>query len=160
KPHSPIICIGNLVAGGSGKTPLTLAVADLLLNSGRELVVSTSGYGSPRQHEASFAPSCQLDVEEWGDEATMMRWLKPELPLVVGRDRVRAAEIVASISPGAIMLMDDGFQHLPLKKDVTVVVDVKSANQFCFPAGPYREPRRIGLNRADRVLRSGVDFSG
>ena len=160
QPHSPIVCIGNLVAGGSGKTPLTLAVADLLVAAGREVVVSTSGYGSPRQHEATLAPAGSLDVEEWGDEATMMRWLRPDLRLVVGRNRVLAAEIVAADAPGAVMLMDDGFQHLPLEKNVTVVVDVDGANKFCFPAGPLREPRRVGLSRADRVVRASVDFTG
>ncbi len=158
--HRPVVCVGNIVAGGSGKTPLTLTIAELLIQSGREVVVSTSGYGSVRAHEATMAPEGELDVEEWGDESTMMRWLRPDLSLVVGRDRVRAGEIVAAARPGAVMLMDDGFQHLPLAKDVTAVVDVEGVNRFCFPAGPYREPRWVGLRRADRVLRRGVDFEG
>jgi tetraacyldisaccharide 4'-kinase len=158
--HRPVVCIGNLVAGGSGKTPLTLAIAELLVQFGFDVVVSTSGYGSEKQHEASMAPGGELDVDVWGDESTMMRWLMPDLKLVVGRDRVRAGEIVASECPGAVMLMDDGFQHLPLQKDVAIVVDVEGLNRFCFPAGPYREPRGIGLRRADKVVRRGGDFDG
>lgn len=160
RPHRPVICVGNLVAGGTGKTPLTLAVADLIAKSGRAVVVSSSGYGSPRQHGAQFAPPGELDVDEWGDEATMMRWLRPELNLVVGRDRVEAATVINTKAPGAVMVMDDGMQHLPLAKDVVLAVDVKGKNGLCFPAGPYREPRAVGLRRADRVMRPGVDFSG
>lgn len=160
RPHQPVICVGNLVAGGTGKTPLTLAVADLFLKAGREVVVSSSGYGSPRQHGAQFAPPGELDVDEWGDEATMMRWLRPNLDLVVGRDRVGAAKVVNTKAPHAVMVMDDGMQHLPLAKDVVFVVESAAKNRLCFPAGPYREPRSVGLRRADKVMRPGVDFSG
>lgn len=160
RAHWPVVCIGNLVAGGSGKTPLTLAIADFLREEGWEVVVSTSGYGSRRQHGATFAPAGDLDVEEWGDESTMMRWLRPDLELVVGRDRVSAAKAVAVERPKAVMVMDDGFQHLPLEKHLTLVVDVAGRNRLCFPAGPLREPRWLGLPRADRVLRPGVDFGG
>jgi len=150
-PHQPIICVGNLTTGGSGKTPTTLYIAGILKSLGREVVIGCSGYGSPHSEEASIAPSGSLDAKEWSDEAAMMRWLLPDVPLIVGRNRVRAAELCEENFPDAVLLMDDGFQHMPLKKDLTVVLDPPTENKHCIPAGPYREPHR-NLNRASLVL--------
>src|ERR1022692_4001728 len=72
--HRPVICIGNLVVGGSGKTPATLAVAQLLLDMGEPIVLSVSGYGSPRSEAASIAPMGPLPAAKWGDEPAMVRW--------------------------------------------------------------------------------------
>lgn len=159
EPHKPVVCIGNLLAGGSGKTPLTLTIYDLLTEGGHQVVVGCSGYGSPHEHEATLAPEGQLNPAEWGDEPAMLRWLRPNMPLVIGRNRVLAAKLVNQNHPQSVLLMDDGFQHLPLKKHLTLVVDPESENPFCFPAGPYREPRRTGQKRADRLLRPGIEFA-
>jgi tetraacyldisaccharide 4'-kinase len=142
EPHVPVVCVGNLVVGGTGKTPTTMAVAAILRSMRYRVVLSLSGYGAPRNEGATFAPEGPLEAKEWGDEAAMIRWLMPELPLVVGRKRVQAAEIVNARFPDAVMLMDDGFQHLPLKKHITLLLDSNDPpNQQCLPAGPYREPR-------------------
>lgn len=125
---------------------------------GREVAVSCSGYGSPASQQARFAPEGELDASEWGDEPAMIRWRMPEVPLVVGRDRVRAAELVAERFPHAIMLMDDGFQHLPLRKHVSIVLEPAGRNHICLPAGPYREPRKH-LARADLVLPNGFKLA-
>lgn len=149
KPHSPILCIGNLVSGGSGKTPVTLHITSLL---DREVVVSCSGYGSPASEAARVAPEGPLSAAEWGDEAALFRWLKPDLPLIVGRRRVLAAQLCHEHFPSAVLLMDDGFQHLPLAKDLTIILDPETPpNKRCLPAGPYREPRG-NRRRADLVL--------
>jgi tetraacyldisaccharide 4'-kinase len=82
----------------------------------------------------------------------MLRWFLPDVPIVVGRRRVLAAEIVAREHPDAVLVMDDGFQHLPLKKHVSILLDPeRPRNTHCLPAGPYREPR-FERNRADLVL--------
>ncbi|HWD41272.1 MAG TPA: tetraacyldisaccharide 4'-kinase [Fimbriimonas sp.] len=152
KPHRQVVCIGNLQVGGSGKSPLTLFVADLLQRAGREVVVSCSGYGSPRAESATLAPEGELNAREWGDEPAMFRWLRPDLPLIVGRKRVRAAEIAHASFPNSVMLMDDGFQHLPLRKDTTILLDpLHPDNARCLPAGPYREPR-WNRKRANLVI--------
>ena len=152
RPHKPVICVGNLVVGGTGKSPLVLHVADVLEQLGYEVVIGCSGYGSPRAEAASIAPSGELDPSEWGDEPSMIRWLRPNITLVVGRRRVLAAELVARHHPNAVLLMDDGMQHLPLHKDLTMLIDEESAvNSFCLPAGPYREPRS-SRKHADIVL--------
>lgn len=150
-PHSPVVCVGNLQVGGTGKTPATIHLADVLLSMGREVVVSCSGYGSPASEAARLAPSGPLDAGEWGDEAALFRWLRPELPLIVGRRRVLAAETCHREFPTALLLMDDGFQHLPLKKHLTIVLDPPSPNRRCLPAGPYREPWS-NRGRADVVI--------
>ncbi len=153
KPKVPTICIGNLLVGGAGKSPMTRYCAGLLAKMGYKVVVGCSGYGSPRQHEATLAPPGELDPEEWGDEPAMFRWLMPDIPLVVGRDRVLAAELVADAYPGCILLMDDGYQHLRLEPQVRILLDPESPiNLLCLPAGPYREPRSLGRKRADLIL--------
>ncbi len=169
RPHSPVICIGNLQVGGTGKTPVAVHVADLLAEGAQRpapgarspapgtlhpVAISCSGYGSPASRDASVAPAGELKASEWGDEAALIRWLRPEIPLIVGRNRVRAASLGHSSFPGSILLMDDGFQHLPLYKDVAIVLDPPVENRRCLPAGPYREPwgnrRRADLVVPDR----------
>ncbi|MFQ3587735.1 MAG: tetraacyldisaccharide 4'-kinase [Fimbriimonadaceae bacterium] len=152
RPHRPVVCVGNLRVGGSGKSPVTMHVYEVLRGLGREVVVSASGYGSPASQAATLAPEGDLRAAEWGDEPSMFRLAYPEMPVIVGRDRVRAAEICAAEFPNATLLLDDGFQHLPLAKDITILLDAPGANGLCLPAGPYREPRRIGRRRASTVL--------
>jgi len=151
-PHSPIVCVGNLVSGGSGKTPITLHLVQVLRELGNEVVVSSSGYGSPKSDAASVAPDGDLDARTWGDEAALFRHTYPDLPLIVGRRRVLAAQLAGESFPGAVLMLDDGFQHLPLKKDLTILLDPeRPLNRMCLPAGPYREPR-WNRKRADLVL--------
>ena len=152
EPHRPVICIGNLVAGGSGKSPLTMYLARILIASGREVVIGCSGYGFEMASAAQFAPDGPLDPMVWGDEPSMIRSLLPDVAIVVGRRRVLAAELVHQRYPNAVLLMDDGFTHTPLKKHLTIVLDDPfPTNPYCQPAGPYREPRRNRL-LADLVL--------
>lgn len=152
EPHCPVLCIGNLTVGGSGKSPLTLHLYDLIREMGREVVVSASGYGSRRSESATVAPEGDLDALEWGDEPAMLRWLRPEMALVVGRGRVHAAELAHQTLLDSVLLLDDGFQHLPLKKHLTLLLDpLDPPNKRCLPAGPYREPRS-NRRRADLVL--------
>lgn len=141
EPHSPVVCVGNLQVGGSGKTPLTLHLAKLLREMGKQVAISASGYGSPRAESAAIAPEGELSASEWGDEPAMIRWLLPGVPLIVGRNRVRAATLCAERFPSSVLLLDDGFQHLPLRKHVSLVLlPAPGSNRLCLPAGPLREP--------------------
>ncbi|MBS1724976.1 MAG: tetraacyldisaccharide 4'-kinase [Armatimonadetes bacterium] len=155
EPHCPVVTVGNLVAGGSGKTPLSLHLASTIASLGHRVVLSMSGYGAPRSHDATLAPAGEISAREWGDEPAMVRWLAPELPLVVGRDRVEAARLAHAADPDCVLLLDDGFQHLRLRQHVPIVLDAPGSNRFCLPAGPYREPRSTGLARARLVLPGG-----
>ena len=152
EPHRPVVCVGNLVSGGSGKTPATLHVAQVLADLGHSVVLSASGYGSPGSEAATLIPEGPLDPSEWGDEPALYRELLPAVPIIVGRRRVLAAEICAREFPDAVLLMDDGFQHLPLRKHLSMILDSpEPENRMCLPAGPYREPR-WNRRRADLVL--------
>ena len=152
QPHRPVIVVGNLIAGGAGKTPVTIFLAKLLLEMGEKVVIGCSGYGFPHEHGAALAPGGELLASEWADEPAMIRYLLPSVPLVVGRDRVLAAELVHAHLPDHILLMDDGFQHLRLRNHISIVLDEVLLNSFCIPAGPYREPKTTGRARADVVL--------
>lgn len=152
EPHKPVLCVGNLTAGGSGKTPFVALLArGIPSRLGREVVIGCSGYGSPRAEAATLAPEGALAAKEWGDEAALLRELVPGVPLVVGRRRVLAAEIAHQAFPRAVLLMDDGLQHLPLRKHATIVLDPDRGNRATFPAGPYREPRSH-RSRADLLI--------
>lgn len=145
KPYEakvPVICVGNLIVGGSGKSPTVLAMLRYLRQLGNPVIVGCSGYGSPGSREATIAPEGPLDPARWGDEPAMLRWLDPDIPLVIGRNRVFAAQLVEQKFPDHILLMDDGLQHKPLKKDLSILLDPPYVrNGMCLPAGPYREPR-------------------
>ncbi|MCE9559739.1 MAG: tetraacyldisaccharide 4'-kinase [Armatimonadetes bacterium] len=151
RPHQPVICVGNLRVGGTGKTPLTIEIARILVDAGHKVAISASGYGSPGSEEASLAPEGPLLASRWGDEPALMRIKLPSVPLIIGRNRVRAAALCHEHFPDHVMLMDDGFQHLPLAKDLTIVIDPKSENRLCFPAGPYRETV-LTSGRADLIF--------
>lgn len=154
RPCVPVLTVGNLIAGGAGKTPVTLYVARLLRDAGVPVVASLSGYGFPRSENATLTPNGQLEVLEWGDEPAVFRDALADVPLVVGRDRVMASQIIERDFPKSVMVMDDGFQHLRLAQDVSLVLDPGLPNQFCLPAGPYREPKSTGRKRATLTLPS------
>ncbi len=159
KPHKRILCVGNCTAGGTGKTPTVIFIAQQIAAIGHTVVIGCSGYGSPHAADATLAPDGPLDPTEWGDEPAEIRSALPDVPIIVGRARVTAASLVHQHFPDSVLLMDDGFQHLPLAKDSTIVLDSGSANRFTFPAGPYREPLSVGRKRASLVIGPSEAFS-
>lgn len=152
RPSVVSLCVGNLTAGGSGKTPVTIHLVNALRRLGATVVVSCSGYRGASESGASLAPEGPLSAGQWGDEAALLRDLLSETPLIVGRDRVQAAQIAEREFPDAVLVLDDGFQHLRLQASKYLVLhDPAGKNSRCLPAGPFREPRS-GLKRADLVL--------
>lgn len=151
-PKIPVVVVGNLTVGGMGKTPTTLAVCRLLREIGLPPVISASGYGAPRSEAATLAPAGALSASEWGDEPALMRWLEPELPIIVGRRRTLAAQICAESFPNGVLVMDDGYQHKPLRHDISILLDLEQvSNALVLPGGPYRQPR-AHRSRADYLL--------
>jgi tetraacyldisaccharide-1-P 4'-kinase len=151
----PVIGVGSLWAGGVGKTPVTIAVARLLQEAGVRVAVLTHGYGGSRYHTGALVDPLQHpDPAEVGDEAAELRLALPDVPIAVGKWRVRMAQAaMARWSPDALVL-DDGFQHLPLARTLDLVLlpaESPLGNGYCLPAGPLREPPD-GLQRASGVV--------
>jgi tetraacyldisaccharide-1-P 4'-kinase len=151
----PVIGIGSLWAGGVGKTPVTIAVARLLQEAGVRVAVLTHGYGGSRYRTGALVdPAQHPDPAAVGDEAAELRLALPDVPIAVGKWRVRMAQAaMARWSPDALVL-DDGFQHLPLARTLDLVLlpaESPLGNGYCLPAGPLREPPD-GLQRASGAV--------
>jgi tetraacyldisaccharide 4'-kinase len=146
----PVVCVGNLVAGGSGKTPVVLSLAAALGDSGAVPHAVTRGYGGRLAGPVRVDPA-RHDAIAVGDEALL---LARRLPCWVARDR--AAGIRAAIDGGAgAIVLDDGFQNPSVAKDLAlVVVDAEFGfgNARVIPAGPLRERIAPGLARADAIV--------
>ena len=141
----PVISVGNLVTGGAGKTPLTLFLARKLASHGPVAVLSR-GYGGSQPAGAWERVPCRGDsrslAKYFGDEPVLMARKMPEVAVWVGADRRLSGR--AAVEAGArVVLLDDGFQHLKLQRDVDLVLLDASAplgNGKLLPAGPLREP--------------------
>jgi tetraacyldisaccharide 4'-kinase len=155
KMSVPVIVVGNITVGGSGKTPLTLALAEQLIELGWHPGIVSRGYGGANAAVAPVPPSG--DPDTFGDEALLMA--QRELcPVWVGRDRAAAARALLSAHPECdVLLSDDGLQHYRLKRDVEIAVvdgERRFGNGFLLPAGPLREtPAR--LKTVDAVVING-----
>jgi tetraacyldisaccharide 4'-kinase len=151
----PVICVGNLVAGGAGKTPAALALIDLITAHGGRPHLLTRGYGGSLAGPAAVNPAAH-DAASVGDEALL---LAAHAPTWVARDRRAGAR--AAVAAGAgIIVMDDGLQNPTLHHDCDIVVvdgGYGFGNGLVMPAGPLREPIAAGLERARLVIVVGAD---
>jgi tetraacyldisaccharide 4'-kinase len=149
----PVVCIGNLVLGGAGKTPTALTVAKLLRDQGEMPVFLSRGYGG-RSKQPTKVDAIDHRAADVGDEPLLLAQVAPT---IVARNRVMGAK--AGIAAGAsVLVMDDGFQNPALHKDVSLlVIDAARAagNGRVFPAGPLRAPLIAQLRRADALVLVG-----
>lgn len=138
----PVVVVGNLVAGGAGKTPAVLAVVDLLRRNGYEPGIVSRGHGGSAIGAQGVDVRPDTPASVCGDEPLLLR-RRGGAPVVVGADRPAAARTLRRLHPEVdIVVADDGLQHLRLHRDAQLIVfDERGAgNGFVLPAGPLREP--------------------
>jgi len=150
KTEVPVICIGNIVLGGSGKTPTVELVCDILKNNNFSPHILTAGYGGYLKNVVRVNSSLHSYLQV-GDEALLSAEVSPTW---IGKNRINSSK--AAILAGAnVLVMDDGFQNNSIEKDIKILV-IDSGQEFgnncLFPAGPLREPIKFGVNKSDAVL--------
>ena len=152
----PVIVVGNITAGGTGKTPMVTAVVERLIELGYRPGILSRGYGSRAPHYP-FSVSARTSPLHSGDEPLLLA-RRTGVPVVIDADRVRAAQQLINDHLCNVLVSDDGLQHYRLQRNVEIVViDAERylGNGFCLPAGPLRElPGR--LKKVDIVVYNGV----
>lgn len=154
----PVICVGNYVVGGAGKTPVVQALIPRLVAAGEQVFVLSRGYGGCLQGPVLVDPRLHT-AKDVGDEPLLLSRLAP---VVVAKDRGLGGMFAQSLG-ATLVLMDDGFQSPALQKTFSlVVVDgaVGVGNGLCLPAGPLRAPLDVQLPRTDALLVLGPGVPG
>jgi tetraacyldisaccharide 4'-kinase len=147
--RGPVISVGNLSAGGSGKTPFVMLLGELLKKRGVRFDVLSRGYGRKSQGVLLVDPAGL--PQQFGDEPLLIS-RKLQVPVIVGEDRYHAGDFAESRFGPQLHLLDDGFQHRALARDFDVVlVTPQDATDRLLPAGRLREPL-ASLRRADAVV--------
>ena len=162
---TPVISVGNVTVGGSGKTPVVGAVAKLLLAKGIPVAVVSRGYG--RSTGSGFVLVSDgrrvlADAREGGDEPVELAEQIPGLVVAVGADRHRTGQRVLDTLGPHVILLDDGFQHRRLHRDLDIVchdASVPASSQRLLPAGRLREPL-ASVERADALVITGGEWGG
>ncbi len=160
----PVISVGNLTVGGTGKTPLVEWLAKSLLRQGRKPGILSRGHGRRRGADIIvIEPRLGRDPDprSVGDEPALLARSLPEVPIIVGAERYQAGRIAEERFSVDVHLLDDGFSHLALDRDVDVVIldsTEELSDQALLPAGRLREPFSA-LTRADFVILTRTELS-
>lgn len=153
----PVIVVGNVVAGGGGKTPLVIALVQQLQSMGLRPGVVSRGYGRARSD--GLAVSTESNATDVGDEPLLIH-RRTGAPVQVASRRVEAARDLLSAHPQVdVLVCDDGLQHLALHRDIEICVfdERGTGNGWLLPAGPLREP---WPRKTDMIVRTGLTPTG
>jgi tetraacyldisaccharide 4'-kinase len=157
----PVISVGNLTLGGTGKTPLVIFIAGMLIRLGYPTALLTRGYGRHwSNHTCILQPGSDIptSVSAFGDEPALIRRALPGLWMGIAKDRHSVGLKLSALQPGAIFILDDGFQHRKLHRDLDLVI-IDPMQPFVtnsvFPRGSLREPLQ-GMRRSQLVLINGI----
>ncbi|MBF0401427.1 MAG: tetraacyldisaccharide 4'-kinase [Magnetococcales bacterium] len=168
RPPCPVISVGNLSAGGTGKTPMVLWLAQQLRRWHRPLAIVSRGYGTPAVQRpgqprgvtlVADATGQRLAPPEAADEAALLAQNLPGVVVLTGADRARLIRYALAVQGAELILMDDGFQHLPVQRDLDLVLmDARQplGNGFLLPGGILRESPQA-LRRCDAILLTRCD---
>jgi tetraacyldisaccharide 4'-kinase len=161
KLNATVIVVGNVVAGGGGKTPLTMAIVQRLTQQGYQVGVVSRGYG--RSQDQVELVNAQSTADQVGDEPLLI-FQKCQVPVAVGANRVSAAKQLMRQHPNiGFIVCDDGLQHAALQRDIEICVmdSMGVGNGHMLPAGPLREswPRTVDLllHTQHRTLTEGFE---
>lgn len=157
QPEVPVIVVGNIAVGGTGKTPLVLALSRALHDRGITAGVLSRGYGG-RAPQYPFVVTADSDVLHSGDEARLLRRHSTG-PMVVDPERRRGLQALIDAGRCDVVISDDGLQHYRLWRDIEIVVVDGTrglGNGWCLPAGPLREPP-ARLAQVDYVVINGAN---
>ncbi len=160
----PVISIGNLVLGGTGKTPTVQHVARLLSRKGFRPAIVSRGYGGEAKEAVNIVSDGEkifLCPELAGDEPYMLAKSLPQVPVLTGTRRIFPCKYAIDKLKRDIIILDDGFQHLTVKRDIDIVLfdsTILAGNSRVFPGGPLREPASA-LNRCHAFLLTGKSES-
>nr|WP_320012932.1 tetraacyldisaccharide 4'-kinase [uncultured Desulfobulbus sp.] len=156
----PVISVGNLTMGGSGKTPVVCFLANTLKAAGYNPAVISRGYGGSANEKVNIVSdgnAIHLDARQAGDEPRMIAEMLPTIPVLTGV--VRRFPAQRAIDMGAdVLLLDDGFQHMAIRRESNLVLfntDWLAGNSRVFPGGDLREPV-AALGRATRFVMTGI----
>ena len=154
----PVIVVGNITVGGTGKTPLVIHIAQYLIQQGWHPGIISRGYKG--KHRKPLAVYSSSDPRMVGDEALLFA-KHLDCPIVVGKNRNHALKKILNMHSIDVVISDDGLQHYALERHLEIaVVDAQRrfGNGYCLPAGPLREPKSR-LSEVDLIVYNGGTFS-
>ncbi len=162
KMKSPVISVGNLTVGGTGKTPLVITLAGFLRENGYRPAVLSRGYGSgtsPAVRVVADGKAILMDHADCGDEALLIARSCPGVAVLTGASRILTGRFATDRLGADILILDDGYQHRHVARDVDILLMDGArpfGNGFPLPAGPLREPKGA-VERADLIIATGSD---
>ncbi len=153
-----VISIGNITTGGVGKTPLTIEAAKYFLALNKKVAIISRGYGAKLSNKnpilVSDGSGAEYSASEAGDEPVLLSQNAKGASVVISKSRIKAEKYVHNILSPEIIILDDGFQHRKMKRDLDILlIDSKNkfGNGYLLPAGPLREDIS-NIKRADKII--------